>query len=176
MRVCVRIHTHMDFVPSKLLYIQCHSHSPMLLQSQHFGHNGTCVMWYIFTSVCWGERRQTAFGGEKWVPCAVCWIWALVLWPVKGICLEVWGDMDVWTRWKLGWGGQVLILKHGCLSWSRPAVTAAPLVIYLGRSHQDWRLESWAHTPPLPGDFGAPGAGLLHRMSSQCGADWSHAF
>lgn len=37
--------------------------------------------------------------------------------------------------------GQVLILKHGCLSWSRPTVTAAPLVICLGNSHQV-RLES----------------------------------
>lgn len=44
--------------------------------------------------------------------------------------------------------GQVLILKHGCLSWSKPMVTAAPLVICLGHSHQDWRLESWAHIPP----------------------------
>lgn len=38
--------------------------------------------------------------------------------------------------------GQVLILKHGCLSWSRPMVTAAPLVICLAHSHRDWRLES----------------------------------
>lgn len=37
--------------------------------------------------------------------------------------------------------GQVLILKQGCLSWSRPMVTAAPLVICLGHSHQV-RLES----------------------------------
>lgn len=66
--------------------------------------------------------------------------------------------------------GQVLILKHGSLSWSRPMVTAAPLVICLAHSHQDWRLEL---TQPLPG---GPEAGLLHRMSSQHGADWSHAF
>lgn len=37
--------------------------------------------------------------------------------------------------------GQVLILKHGCLSWSRLTVTAAPLVICLGHGHQV-RLES----------------------------------
>ncbi len=43
--------------------------------------------------------------------------------------------------------GLVLILKHGCLSWSRPAVTAAPLVICLGHRHQV-RPESRAHTPP----------------------------
>lgn len=50
---------------------------------------------------CVLRRRQTAFGGEKWVPCVERWTSAPVLWPVKGICLKVWGDMDVP---ECGWG------------------------------------------------------------------------
>lgn len=68
----------------------------------------------------------------------------------EGNTLElVWrcGCASVWMRCKELCGGQVLILKHGCLSWSRPTVTAAPLVICLGHSHHT-RLERWAHMPP----------------------------
>lgn len=70
--------------------------------------------------------------------------------------------------------GQVLILKHGCLSWSEPTVTAATLVICLGHGHQV-RLGELSSTP-LPDGPRASEAGLLHRMSSQHRVDWSCAF
>lgn len=54
-----------------------------------------------FHSVCREERRQTAFRGEKWVPCVVCWTSAPVLRPVKGKCWKVWGDMNLP---ECGWG------------------------------------------------------------------------
>lgn len=147
-------HTHVRReCPLKLVYILCHthSHSPLLLQFQHFGHNGTwsdVVNIHKYVCAEEGKRRQR-WEGEKWVPCVERWTATPVLWPVKGIWLNVWGDMDVPEH---RWGeravrGQVLILKHGCLSWSRPTVTAAPLVICLRHSYQ-MRLESRAHTPP----------------------------
>lgn len=54
-----------------------------------------------FHSVCWEERRQTAFRGEKWVPCVACWTSAPVLRPVKGKCSKVCRDMNLP---ECGWG------------------------------------------------------------------------
>lgn len=45
--------------------------------------------------------------------------------------------------------GQALILKHGCLSWSRPTVTAAPLVICLRHQPSSETGEPSSHTPSL---------------------------
>lgn len=96
-------------------------------------------------------RRKENAGSveaEKWVPCVQAT--APVLWPVKGICLNLWGDMDVP---QCGWGERghegagtyfktrlfVLVRTHGDssntgdLSWTRP-------------SSETWRVE--LHTPP----------------------------
>lgn len=101
--------------------------------------------------------------------------WVYDLWREYGwTCEEIWMCLSV-DEVKGAARGQVLILKQGCLSWSRPTVTAAPLVICLGHSHQV-RLESWAHTPPPWWPPGASRAGLMHRMSSQHRPDWSRAF
>lgn len=54
-----------------------------------------------FHSVCWEESRQTAFRGEKWVPCVPCWTSAPVLRPVKGKCSKVCRDMNLP---ECGWG------------------------------------------------------------------------
>lgn len=67
--------------------------------------------------------------------------------------------------------GQVLILKRGCLSWSRPTVTAAPLVICLGHGRQ---VEL---TQRLPGGPGALwGSSLAQDVQSTRDSEWRHAF
>lgn len=104
------------------------------------------------------------------------WTTAPVLWPVKGICLNVWTDMDVP---ECGWGERdcegagtyfktwlfVLVKTHsdssttGDLSWTRPSSETGELS---------------SHTPSLV----APGPlGLLSCTGCPViRADWSHAF
>lgn len=84
------------------------------------------------------------------------------------MCEEIWMCLSV-DEVKGAVRGQVLILKHGCLSWSRPTVTAAPLVICLGHSHQV-RLDSWAHTPPPWWPRGLWGWSLAQDVQST--QDW----
>lgn len=134
-----------------------------------------CDVVKIHKRVCAGDRMQTVLRGWK-VPCLKRWTTALGLWPVKGIFLSVWADMDVP---ECGWGERgcegagtyfkawlfVLVKAHGDssntgdLSWTQPSSETGEVSSY---------------TPSLM----APGPlGLL--SCSACPvyrADWSHAF
>lgn len=118
--------------------------------------------------MCAGQRMHTVLRGWK-VPC-------VKLWPVKGILLNVWADMDVP---KCGWGERgcegagtyskarlfVLVKAHGDssttgdLSWTQPSSETGELS---------------SHTSSLV----APGPqGLLSCTGCPVNrADWSHAF
>lgn len=82
-------------------YVICtHTHS------RYCSHSSLATMERVwcgkFSQAC-AEKREgkQRSGSEKWVPCVEYWNSAPVLWPVKGIWLNVWGDVDMP---ELGWG------------------------------------------------------------------------
>lgn len=178
-QVCTRTHAYRlcPLKPAVHYVSYTLTHTPVIAVPAFWQQRNVCDV-INFHSVCREERRQTAFRGEKWVPCVECWTSAPVLWPVKGKCLKVWGDMNLP---ECGWGESccegvgtyfktwlfVLVKAYGDssttgdLSWTQPSRLGIGGLI--------------KHTPSLVAP-GAPGAGLLYRLSSHYRTDWSHTF
>lgn len=127
-----------------------------------------------FSQAC-AEKREgkQPSGSEKWVPCVEYWNSDPVLWPVKGIWLNVWGDVDVP---ELGWGESCC---EGAGTYFKTRLFVLVKALRWQQHHwwfvmdKDWRV---GLTHPLWWPRGGPGASLLLRMSSQHGAHWSRAF
>lgn len=131
-RICrytrtISVHTHAHGNTIYYIYLQsctlCHTHSlsPLIMRFQDFGCKGMSDVVNFFYKCVLDSRRAGPMTCE-------------------GNVLEsVSRSKCAWGRWSESCckGGRWIILKHSCLSWSGPMVTAAQLVIFLGRSHQD---------------------------------------